>query len=114
MKATPDFDHWLAAGLKPTLNVLMSGGDIFTPARRDHGVNVVSFAGPEDLVVSGYLWEETKRQLAFKPFVVVEPKGRGQLIVFTQNPTVRAYLDGLNVLLANAIFRGAAHATGPR
>jgi hypothetical protein len=44
----------------------------------------------------------------------VEPKGRGQLIVFTQNPTVRAYLDGLNVLLANAIFRGAAHATGPR
>ena len=92
----------------------MSGGDIFTPARRDHGVNVVSFAGPEDLVVSGYLWEETKRQLAFKPFVVVEPKGRGQIIVFTQNPTVRAYLDGLNVLLANAIFRGAAHATGPR
>jgi hypothetical protein len=114
VKATPDFDHWLAAGLKPTLNVLMSGGDIFTPVRRDHGVNVVSFAGPQDLVVSGYLWEETKRQLAFKPFVVVEPKGRGQLIVFTQNPTVRAYLDGLNVLLANAIFRGAAHATGPR
>ena len=65
-------------------------------------------------MTSGYLWEETKRQLAFKPFVVVEPKGRGQLIVFTQNPTVRAYLDGLNVLLANAIFRGAAHATGPR
>lgn len=114
VKATPDPDHWLAAGLKPTLNVLMSGSDIFTPVRRDRGVNVVSFAGSEDLVVSGYLWEETKRQLAFKPFVVVEPKGRGQLIVFTQNPTVRAYLDGLNVLLANAIFRGAAHATGPR
>ena len=78
------------------------------------GVNVISFAGPADLVTSGYLWEETKRQLAFKPFVVVEPKGRGQLIVFTQNPTVRAYLDGLNVLLANAIFRGAAHANPPR
>ncbi len=29
---------------------------------------------------------------------------------FTQDPTVRAYLDGLNVLLMNAIFRGAAHA----
>ena len=114
VKATPDPDHWLAAGLKPSLNVLMSGSDIYTPARRDHGVNVVTFAGPAELVTSGYLWEETKRQLAFKPFVVVEPKGRGQLIVFTQNPTVRAYLDGLNVLLANAIFRGAAHATGPR
>ena len=114
VKATPDPDHWLAAGHKPSLNVLMSGSDIYTPARRDHGVNVVSFAGPDELVTSGYLWEETKQQLAFKPFVVVEPKGRGQLIVFTQNPTVRAYLDGLNVLLANAIFRGAAHAGAPR
>jgi hypothetical protein len=114
VKATPDPDHWLAAGLKPSLNVLMTGSDIYTPVKRDEGVNVVSFAGPEDLMASGYLWEETKRQLAFKPFVVVEPKGRGQLIVFTQNPTVRAYLDGLNVLLANAIFRGAAHGGGPR
>ena len=60
------------------------------------------------------MWSENKRQLAFKPFVVVEPKGRGQLIVFTQNPTTRAYLDGLNVLLANAIFRGAAHASPAR
>ncbi len=114
VKAIPDTDHWLAAGLKPSLNVLMTGNDIFTPARRDAGVNVISFAGPGELVTSGYLWDETKRQLAFKPFVVVEPKGRGELIVFTQNPTVRAYLDGLNVLLANAIFRGAAHANPPR
>jgi hypothetical protein len=114
VKATPDTDHWLAAGLKPSLNVLMTGSDIYTPARRDAGVNVLSFAGPNELVTSGYLWEETKRQLAFKPFVVAEPEGRGQLIVFTQNPTTRAYLDGLNVLLANAIFRGAAHASPPR
>lgn len=114
VKATPDMDHWLAAGLKPTLNVLMTGSDIYSPARRDEGVNVVSFAGPDDLMVSGYLWEETKQQLAFKPFVVAEQEGRGQLIVFTQNPTTRAYLDGLNVLLANAIFRGAAHANPAR
>ena len=114
VKATPDMDHWMAAGLKPSLNVLMTGSDIYTPVRRDEGVNVVSFAGPAELLTSGYLWEETKRQLAFKPFVVVEPKGHGQLIVFTQNPTVRAYLDGLNVLVANAIFRGPAHASPPR
>ena len=114
VKAIPDTDHWLSAGLKPSLNVLMTGNDIFTPARRDAGVNVLSFAGPADLVTSGYLWDDTKRQLAYKPFVVVEPKGRGQLITFTQNPTVRAYLDGLNVLLANAIFGGAAHARPPR
>ena len=114
VRATPDKDHWLAAGLKPTLNVLMTGSDIYSPARRDAGTNVISFAGPETLVASGYLWEETKKQLAFKPFLVSEPEGRGQLITFTQDPTTRAYLDGLNVVLANAIFRGPAHATPPR
>ncbi len=35
---------------------------------------------------------------------------RGFVIAFTQDPTIRAYLDGLNVIFANAIFRGAAHA----
>ncbi len=114
VRARPDADHWLAAGLKPTLNVLMTGADIFTPVRRDSGTNVVSFAGPKDILASGHLWEETKQQLAFKPFVVIEPEDNGYLITFTQDPTVRAYLDGLNVLLANAIFRAPAHATPPR
>jgi hypothetical protein len=109
-RATPDKDHWLAAGLQPTLNVLMTGSDIYSPVRTDEGANVVSFAGPDTLVASGYLWEETKNQLALKPFVVAEPEERGQLIIFTQDPATRAYLDGLNVLLANAIFRGPAHA----
>jgi len=40
--------------------------------------------------------------------------GAGQVISFTQDPTVRAYLDGLNVILMSAIFRGAAHARPPR
>jgi hypothetical protein len=40
----------------------------------------------------------------------VQPSGRGFVIAFTQDPTIRAYLDGLNVILANSIFRAAAHA----
>ncbi len=114
VRATPDADSWLAAGLKPQLNVLMSGSDIYTPVRRDAGTNVVSFAGPDDLVSSGHLWAETKAQLAYKPFVVSEPKGDGFVITFTQDPTVRAYLDGLNVLFANALFRAPAHARPAR
>lgn len=103
-------EHWLSAGVAPTLNVLVRGTDIFTPVRIDEGVNVVRFQGPDDLLASGYLWDENRRQLAFKPFVVSEEQGAGQVIAFTQDPTVRAYLDGLNVILMNAIFRGAAHA----
>ena len=41
---------------------------------------------------------------------VLVGRGDGFVIAFTQDPNVRAYLDGLNVLFMNAIFRGSAHA----
>lgn len=110
VRAEADQEHWLTAGIAPELHVLARGSDIYTPIRFDNGSNVVRFKGPDELVASGYLWEENKRQLAYKPAVVSQAVGAGQVIGFTQDPTVRAYLDGLNVLLMNAIFRGAAHA----
>ncbi len=103
-------EHWLAAGVASPLNVLAWGDDIYTPIRLDSGVNVARFTSPENLLASGYIWEENHKQLAFKPFVVAQPSGRGFVIGFTQDPTIRAYLDGLNVIFMNAIFRGAAHA----
>ena len=109
-KANVDPDHWLGAGVSSDLNVLVRGSDIYTPIRFDKGVNVAVFAQADDLVASGYMWEENRKQLAYKPFAVVQPDGRGFVIAFTQDPNVRAYLDGLNVIFANAIFRGAAHA----
>ena len=66
---------------------------------------MASFAAKEDLLASGYLWQENHEQLAHKPFIISEPKGKGQVIGFTADPTVRAYLDGLNLMLINAIFR---------
>lgn len=110
VKADVDPDHWLGAGAASSLNVLVRGSDIYTPIRLDLGVNVARFQSADELLASGYLWEENRKQLAYKPFAVVQPNGRGFVIAFTQDPNVRAYLDGLNVIFANAIFRGAAHA----
>ena len=93
-----------------SLNVLVRGPDIYTPARMDKAVNVAVFKGADNLVASGYLWEQNRKQLAFKPFVVAQPSGKGYVIAFTQDPNVRAYLDGLNVIFMNAILRGSAHA----
>ena len=70
---------------------------------------MVSFNGPDDLLASGYLWQENRKQLAYKPFLMIQSRGRGHVIGFTQDPTTRAYLDGLNLVLMNAIFPGAAH-----
>ncbi len=105
-----DPDHWLASGLPDNLNVLVRGSDIYTPTKLNSGTNVAWFKGPDELHASGLLWEENRKQLAFKPFVVVEDRGYGMVIGFTQDPTVRAYLDGLNLIFTNAIFHGAAQA----
>lgn len=90
--------------------MLARGDGIYTPIRLDSGRNVARFKSADDLLAGGYIWEENHEQLAYKPFAVVQPAGRGFVIGFTQDPTYRAYLDGLNVIFMNAIFRGAAHA----
>ena len=38
--------------------------------------------------------EETGGELAFKPFAIAQVSGEGFVIAFTQDPNVRAYLDG--------------------
>lgn len=113
-RAVVDGDHWLGAGVAQDVSVLVEGGDIYTPLRLTDGVNVVRLRGADDLFASGYLWEENRRQLAYKPVAMVQPLGRGQIIGFTQNIVTRGYMDGLNVLFFNAVFRGAAHTTPAR
>jgi hypothetical protein len=71
---------------------------------------VARFESADDVLASGYLWDDNQGQFAYKPFAVAEPIGAGYIVAFTQDPNVRAYLDGLNVIFMNAIFRGAAHA----
>ncbi|MBT7583504.1 MAG: peptidase, partial [Kordiimonadaceae bacterium] len=82
LKANVDLEHWLTAGSAPTLNVLYRGRDIYTPVTIDKGRNVVNYMEKDDILASGYLWEENRAQLAQKPFIISEPKGRGQVIGF--------------------------------
>jgi hypothetical protein len=110
VRADVESEHWLGAGVASTLNVLVRGSDVYTPIRLDKGVNVARFRAADDLLASGYIWEENRQQLAYKPFVVAQRTGRGYVIGFTQDPNVRAYLDGLNVIFSNAIFGASAHA----
>lgn len=104
-----DKEHWLSAGVKPSLIGITVGNQIYRPLSIEHGRNIVSYS--EDVLASGYLWSENQKQLQYKPYLMWQPRQKGMVISFTQEPTYRAYLDGLNVLLLNAIFGGAAHAT---
>lgn len=105
VRARVDQEQWIGAGLPSTLHVLVNGRSIYSPLKQDQGVNAVVYEDPEKLLASGYLWDENRRQLALKPFVAVQRQGAGTVIGFTADPNFRAYMDGLNVLFLNAVFR---------
>ena len=111
-RALVDNEHWLGAGVATEVSVMVRGSDIYTPLSRDQGSNVVRLAGPDSLLASGQLWNENRRQLAYKPVAMSSGIGRGQVVAFTQDVTMRAFLEGLKPLFLNAVFRGPAHASG--
>lgn len=114
-KARVDPEHWLTAGVPETLHAMLSGRTIYTPLKIDRGLNAAVFSGPGDVLASGYLWDEFRKQIAYKPLAVIQRDGRGFVIGFSADPNFRAYMDGLNVLFFNAVFRGPGHAaTGPQ
>jgi hypothetical protein len=104
LNTVSDTEHFLSAGYDSGAVVLASGSQIFTPLDRSKGINVMRFAGADNLIESGYVWAENRRQLAFKPFLMAQPSGRGLTIGFAHDPSTRAYLDGLDLLIANAVL----------
>jgi hypothetical protein len=97
-------DHFLSAGYEDGAVVLATGTQIFTPLDRAKGINVLRFAAPGDLIASGYVWEENRRQLAYKPYLMAQRQGRGLVIGFAHDPSTRAYLEGLDLMIANAVL----------
>jgi hypothetical protein len=109
VRARVDQDHWLSVGVPPTVMALAEGRTMYTPVKLDKGVNVAYFETADKLVASGYMWKENKAQMAYKPLAVVAREGRGTVIGFSADPNFRGYMDSLNMLFVNAVFRGVAH-----
>jgi hypothetical protein len=109
VRAKLDPDHWLTVGCERGVNVLYAGGTIYAPLKLSEGVNAAYLEAPGKLQQSGYLWDALTKQLAFKPVVVSQTAGRGNVIGFVTDPNYRGYMDGNNLLFLNAVFRGPAH-----
>eukprot|EP01093_Parvamoeba_rugata_P017807 TRINITY_DN72_c0_g5_i1.p1 TRINITY_DN72_c0_g5~~TRINITY_DN72_c0_g5_i1.p1 ORF type:complete len:902 (+),score=216.77 TRINITY_DN72_c0_g5_i1:1971-4676(+) len=109
-----DQEHWLTAGVPEDVVGLVRGKDIYTPIRLASGKNLAWFKGKDEVLASGYMWQENKEQLAYKPFIIHQPLGKGMVIAFPYEQTTRAYVDGLNLMLFNSIFSASAHTTAAR
>jgi len=108
LRATADGDHWMSFGYDEAVT-LFRGSTIYSPLKDNEGVNVFRYADAERILASGYLWNDVGNQLARKPFVMARRVGDGAVVAFAQDPTVRAYQHGLELMIANGLVLGPAH-----
>ncbi|OYX64997.1 MAG: carboxypeptidase [Sphingomonadales bacterium 32-64-17] len=101
-------DTILSAGYEAGPVVNADGNLIFSPLARGTGTNAVRYAAPDDLLASGFIWGENRRQMAFKPYLMSQEHGDGLVVGFAQDPSTRGYLDGLDLLIANAVLQAPA------
>jgi hypothetical protein len=101
-----DGEHFLGFGYPGRAFVMVNGNNVFTPLKLDKGRNVAVFAPAEEARVSGFAWERTHQALAQKAYLMHTTMGRGNIVAFTEEPTFRAFMDGLNLMLLNGIFFG--------
>lgn len=109
VKTTPNMDHFMSAGYDEAV-ALFRGSTIYAPLKANQGTNVFTYKGADELLASGYLWDDVRTQLARKPYLVATNSGDGMVIGFAQDPTTRAYLGGLDLMLANALVMAPAYA----
>jgi hypothetical protein len=69
------------------------------------------FANPllftENPLISGYVWEPYLNLLDDSAVILINSRGRGNIISFTNNPNFRAFWFGTNKLFANSLFFGS-------
>jgi hypothetical protein len=125
--ARTDQKHWLTYGLRDiepvmvtNIPVLMSGKESEAPVRLGQWVPSSDkektmkkynwFHGPEgydmNLRMSGLLWPEAAQRLANAAYLTRERKGRGQIILFAEQPIFRGATKVTNRMLLNALVYG--------
>lgn len=103
-----DTSHILAAGTGGELAAMVNSSRIFSPLTLDRGTNVGIYAGVDDMLLSGIIWEDTRPQLASKAFLMHQPLGGGRVIAFAEDPNFRGYAEGTMLLFMNAVLLGPA------
>lgn len=104
LNVVADTNSFLSAGYDEGGVVNATGSAVYTPLSRADGLNAIRFANADELVASGYVWGENQRQMAFKPYLMAQRTGQGLTIGFAHDPSTRGYLDGLDLMIANAVL----------
>jgi len=109
LRVRVDREHWLGFGYGETTTVMVDSNRIYSLIKLDRGTNVAVYLPKEKMVASGHLWDDALRQLPNKAFLVHSRAGLGHVIGFVEDPNYRAFMDGLNGFMMNALFLGPGH-----
>lgn len=109
MNAAVDTSDWLAFGMKTNVPVMMYTDNTFLS---EPPVNTVArFTAENDIRISGLLWPEARERWAESAFATREASGNGQIILFADEPNMRAYFYGTRRMLMNAVLYGPGMGT---
>jgi len=104
-----DRSHWLGFGYGETTSVMVDSNRIYTLLKLDKGTNVAIYLPDDKMLVSGFMWEDARKQLPNKAYLMDAPSGRGHVIAFAEDPNYRVFMEGLNIMVMNAVFLGPGH-----
>jgi hypothetical protein len=109
LRVTLDTEHWLAAGTDGVIHAVVESPRVFTPLKLDKGTNVGVYAKKDEVVASGFVWDDARDLLAQKAFLMDEPLGEGHVIAFAEDPNYRGYAEATELLFMNAVLLGPAY-----
>ncbi len=109
LRVRVDASHWLGFGYGNTTTVMVDSNRIFSLVKLDRGTNVAVYQPEDKFFASGFMWDDARKQIPNKAYLMHSRVGRGNVVGFAEDPNYRAFMDGLNVMFLNAVFLGPGH-----
>ncbi len=105
LRVNLDQEEWLTFGLGESVPVMMTTSTVLM-AKHPPVRTVARFAPAQDVRLSGLLWPEARQRLANSSYCTRDQRGKGEVILFADQPNFRAFFRGAERLLSNAILFG--------
>jgi hypothetical protein len=106
LRVKVDPEHFLGFGYAGDVAATVQSSFAFTLSR--DGQNVAAFPNEGSLRLAGFMWPEARRALARSLYLWTEQAGRGQVILFADDPNFRASQLSTMRLFFNAVVLGPA------
>lgn len=104
LRADLNEEHWLNFGMWDKVPILYNSSYAYLskPPVQTAG----RIADAENMRLSGLLWPEARERLSNAAYLTRESNGKGQVILFAEEPSFRAYFYGTAKQLINAVLLG--------